>query len=87
MREMRGTCFFSESKLFPPSECRFGEMNIGSLDFLCESQEWWTARERTMGGKEGIYLVVLGMCELDNLVMECHSERRNPVMNLLVGSG
>jgi len=40
MREMRGTCFFSEPKLFSPSEGRFGEMNIGFLDFLCENQEW-----------------------------------------------
>jgi len=65
MREMRGTCFFSEWKPFSPSEGRFGEMGMGFLDFLGESQGWWTARERTMGGKGGVYLVV----------MECHSER------------
>jgi len=53
MREMRGTCFFSEWKPFSPSEGRFGEMGMGFLDFLGESQGWWTARERTMGGKGG----------------------------------
>jgi len=49
MREIRGTCFSSEPKHFSPSEGRFGEMSMGFLDFLRESQECWTARERTMG--------------------------------------
>jgi len=37
-----------------------------------------------MGGKEGIYLVVIGMFELDNIVMEYHSERRKPVESVTV---